>query len=90
LKQLTKKLEIQKIDDEEFLWHCLYSRFSGNLDDGFTISEVVTTLKKLESEVKSEALISDETIKRLEKLIMSSKLINDNLKIDLKQYLAEQ
>ncbi len=90
LKQLTKKLEIQKIDDEEFLWHCLYSRFSGNLDDGFTISEVVTTLKKLESEVKSEALISDETIKRLEKLIMSSKLIDDNLKIDLKQYLAEQ
>ena len=90
IKQLTKKLEIEKIDDEDFVWHCLHSRFSGNLDDGYTISEVVTTLKKLESEVESEALISDETIKRLEKLIKSSKLIDDVLKNDLKQYLAEQ
>lgn len=90
IKQLAKKLEIEKIDDEDFIWHCLYSRFSGNVNDGYTISEVVTILKKLESEVKSEALISDETIKRLEKLIMSSKLIDESLKTDLKQYLAEQ
>ncbi|MHA1155010.1 MAG: hypothetical protein ACTSQK_02790 [Candidatus Heimdallarchaeota archaeon] len=90
IKQLTKKLELEKIDDVDFVWHCLHSRFSGNLDDGYTISEVVTILKKLESEVESEALISDETIKRLEKLIMSSKLIDENLKIDLRQYLAEQ
>ncbi len=90
MKQLAKKFEIDKIDDEDFLWHCLNSRFSGNLNDGYTISEVVSTLKKLEREVKSEALISDETIKRLEKLIMSSKLIDEKLEIDLKQYLAEQ
>ena len=90
MNELAKKLELEEIDDEAFVWHCLDTRFNGILEDGYTISEVVTTIKKLTKEVESEALISQDIIKRLEKLIKSSNLIDERLILDLKQYIAEE
>ena len=89
MNQIAKRLQVQHIDDEEFIWHCLATRFNGNLNDGYNISEIVTTIKKLTKDVEEEALINEETIKRLKKLIKSSKLMDEKLAKDLKQYIGD-
>jgi len=90
MKNIAKNLAVSEIDDEEFIWHCLASRFNGKLEDGYTISEVVTTIKRLTKDVQQEALISEETIKRLEKLIKNPKLMDEKLINDLKQYIEDK
>ncbi|MFW9921828.1 MAG: hypothetical protein ACFFDW_00880, partial [Candidatus Thorarchaeota archaeon] len=76
MDQVANNLDVSEITDPDFIWHCLASRFSGKLDDGFTISEVVVLIKKLMQDVQEEALISEEIVKRIEKLIHSTTLMD--------------
>ena len=86
---IAKQLDVLKIDDEQFIWHVLKSRYKGKLDDGYTISELVNTMRKLYDDVENGALISDKTFTKLNKLISAKKLMPEQLIIDLKQYIAD-
>lgn len=87
--KIAEKLGIPGIDDEEFIWHVLSTRYNGKLEDGYTISEVVTILKKLSKDARNDALISEETIKRVKKLIQNKQLLPENLINDLHQYIKD-
>jgi len=89
MTKIAERVGIPEIDDEEFIWHVLSTRYNGKLDDGFTISEVVIILKKLSKDARKGALISEETIKRVKKLILSKKLLPDDLVNDLIQYIKD-
>jgi len=89
MEAIAKHLEVSVIDDEKFMWHCLETRFNGKLDDGYTISEIISTMKILYQDAERQALISDKTIKKLEKLINNQKLLPDNLLVDLRQYVTD-
>ncbi|MHA1924078.1 MAG: hypothetical protein ACTSVP_13475, partial [Candidatus Heimdallarchaeota archaeon] len=89
MTKIAKQLNIPQIDDEEFIWHVLSTRYNGKLDDGYTISEVVTIVKKLSKDVRKDALISEETVKRVKKLIQNKKLLPENLVNDLHQYIKD-
>ncbi len=89
MTKIAERLGIPEIDDEEFIWHVLSTRYNGKLDDGFTVSEVVTILKKLSKDARKGALISEETIKRVKKLIQSKKLLPEDLANDLIQYIKD-
>jgi len=89
MTKVAKHLSIPEIDDEEFIWHVLSTRYNGKLDDGYTISEVVTIVKKLSKDARKDALISEETVKRVKKLIQNKKLLPENLVNDLHQYIKD-
>lgn len=90
LLEIARKLEVPSLDDEEFIWHVLASRFSGKTDDDYTISEVVTILKQLYLDSENGGVLSESLLKKLEKLILSKKLMPDSLVLDLKQYVKDQ
>jgi hypothetical protein len=89
MKSIAKHLGLKEIKDEGFVWHCLATRYYAKLDDGYTISEIVSTIAQLSNELKNNAVISDETITHLQKLIRSPKLMPDSLKDNLNQYLSD-
>lgn len=86
---IAKKLAVTEIDDEPFIWHVLKNRFNGKLDDGYTISELVSTMIDLYEDIENGALINDKKITKLNKLIYAKKLMPEQLVLDLKQYIAD-
>ena len=89
MHEIAKKLEVPTLDDEDFIWHVLTSRFSGRTDDGYTISEIITILKQLYLDLEKGGVLSENLLKKLEKLIASKKLIPSSLIFDLKQYVKD-
>ncbi|MCK5047569.1 MAG: hypothetical protein KAS22_13370, partial [Candidatus Heimdallarchaeota archaeon] len=90
LLEIAKKLNVPSLEDEDFIWHVLTSRFSGKTDDGYTISEIVTVLKQLYGDLENGGVISENLIKKLEKLLAKPKLMSSGLVLDLKQYVKDQ
>jgi hypothetical protein len=89
MKAIARELDVQEIDDEPFIWHTLKTRFNGKLDDGYTISEVISTLKNLYKDANKGAIISDVALTKLNKLIKAKKFMPKQLIADLKQYIAD-
>ena len=90
MREIARNLEVPALDDEDFIWHVLTSRFSGKTDDGYTISEVVTILKQLYVDLGKGGVLSEKLLIKLEKLITSKKLMPSSLTLDLKQYVKDQ
>ena len=88
--EIAKKLNVPSLEDEDFIWHVLTSRFSGKTDDGFAISEIVTILKHLYGDLEKGGFLSENLIKKLEKLLANPKLMPNGLILDLKQYVKDQ
>ena len=88
--EIAKKLNVPSLEDEDFIWHVLTSRFSGKTDDGFVISEIVTILKHLYRDLEKGGVLSENLIKKLEKLLTNPKLMPSGLILDLKQYVKDQ
>ncbi len=89
MNKLAEYLEVPVIDDEEFIWHCLDTRFNGAIDDGYVISDIVSTLKQLYKDNNNNALISEGALSKLDKLLKNPKLLPDSLAIDLKEYIQD-
>ena len=90
LHEVAKKLNVRELDDEDFIWHCLASRYSGKIDDGYNISEIVSIMKQLYVDLENGGLISENLIAKLNRLISNKKLMPDSLITDLKQYVKDQ
>ncbi len=88
--EIAKKLDVSVLDDEDFIWHVLISRFSGKVNDEYAISEIVSILKQLYIDLENGAILSENVLKKLEKMITSKKLMSKNLILDLKQYVKDQ
>lgn len=90
LLEIAKKLGVPSLEDEDFIWHVLTSRFSGKTDDGYAISEIVTIHKQLYGDLEKGGVISENLLKKLEKLLTNPKLMPSGLVLDLKQYVKDQ
>jgi len=87
--EIAKHMEITEIDDEDFIWHCLVTRFNGKMDDGYTISDIVSTLKTLYTEVKDGGILDNSILEELESKIIKKNLLSEKLMSDLRQYIHD-
>ncbi|MHA1629867.1 MAG: hypothetical protein ACTSUA_01510 [Candidatus Heimdallarchaeota archaeon] len=72
-----------------FLWDCLTSRFSGKVNNGYVISEIVSIIKKSLKKIKQHKPVSEQLISRVELLIEKPNLLSPGLQSDLSSYLKD-
>ncbi|MBD3193058.1 MAG: hypothetical protein GF308_20645 [Candidatus Heimdallarchaeota archaeon] len=89
LEEIAEILGCSIAGKEHYLWTTLTSRFKGVIDDGYTISEVVSTIQQMFEDINSGGLILEERKKQLIKKITSEKLLPPALINDLKRYLQD-
>jgi len=70
-----------------FIWNCLVSRFKGKVNNGYTISEIVSLIKRSLEKITSKKQVSEQHISRIELLCEKPNLLSPALLANLTDYL---